>query len=65
MIGDCLSSANTIYSKDTTPHLYSHPATGFEHEVVNSLAQRDTPATAIWVRTPHPHWGITGFANRD
>ena len=54
MIGEGLLSASTIDRKDTTPLLYSHRATGFEHEGVKSLAQGDTPATASWVRTPDP-----------
>ena len=32
MIGEGLESDSTIDSKNTTPHLYSHRATGFEHE---------------------------------
>ena len=32
MIGKGLLGASTIDSKDTTPHLYSHRATGFEHD---------------------------------
>jgi hypothetical protein len=54
MIGEGISSSTTIDSKDTTPHLYSHRATGFEHEGVKSLAQGDTPAAVSWVRTPDP-----------
>ena len=54
MISEGLLSASTIDSKNTTPHLYSHWATSFEHEGVKSLAQGDTLATASWVQTPDP-----------
>jgi hypothetical protein len=54
MIGEGILSASTIDSKDTTPLLYSHRATGFEHEGVKSLAQGDTPGTGSGVRTPNP-----------
>ena len=54
MINEGLLSANIKDSKDTTPLLYSHRATGFEHEGVQSLAKGDTPCTGSGVRTPKP-----------
>jgi hypothetical protein len=43
IIFEGFQSGSTIDSKDTTPLLYSHRATSFEHEGFKSLAQGDTP----------------------
>ena len=51
MNSEGLQNANTIDSKDTTPRIYSHSATGFEHEGVKSLAQGDIPGSMSEVRT--------------
>ena len=51
MIGRGLLRVSTIDSKDTTPHLYSHRATGFEYEGVKSLAQVDRSGTMSGVQT--------------